>query len=347
MTRPATDPKVTPERLATDLLEEVIADIARGAVDVVAILRKCFHACTLLNWDTDAEWFRCELEGYATREELPWYRRDLQAHIDWRPEGMRELISNIVEEDFRGSGAKPQVTRDVYSAVGDVVMYAAHGVATKTGKTDSRWSRIDRRDVDVHEVVVVEKATFERLLHQLANEVLRWASRAYRAVGFGDAAGDVWRQFRAVVDEWLASVGFEGHVKLIGDGVLSDQPQAWRQAMWSCRDLLRDVAAHLWRHPGETYSHLTGTDGQPMKITPEKYLNRLAAYLHQKGVTGTTGSYLRAEIARLHALNDLDSVAHNKDAVTLEDARLAAISTYTLLGEFVLRTDMQPVEQYV
>jgi hypothetical protein len=49
-------------------------------------------------------------------------------------------------------------------------------------------------------------------------------------------------------------------------------------------------------------------------------------------------------LAVLHAVNDLDSKAHDADDVDLEDARLAVITTYTLLGQIVRRTDMEPVE---
>jgi len=119
--------------------------------------------------------------------------------------------------------------------------------------------------------------------------------------------------------------------------------------MWSCRDILRDVATYLWQDPRETYEHLPGKgkDGK-LPVTQKKYVNRLGAYLHKKGTAGETGAYLRAEMERIYnsiqTLNKLDSKAHG--VITLDDARTAAIGTYTILGELATRTDMELLTEY-
>lgn len=336
----------TAEELAAATLSQVVVDLSHGAVDLKSVIRRCIHVCNLLAWEQPAGWLRSETQGYRLDEQLPWYRRNVPGYIDWRPHGLDALITKVVEEDFRGSKSKPHIAKDVRWGLADLIIYADHGVYMPTGRRDTRWSRLDKEDVEVQEVEIIGKAAFQRLLSQLEDELLDWASRAYKAARFGDVAGDLWRHYRSKVDEFLTNVGLSAHIELINQGLLSSEPQAWRQAMWSCRDLLRDLAAHLWRDPRKTYSHIPGGDGKPMKVTPDKYINRLAAYLHQKGVTGKAGDYLKAEVARLHSLNDLDSIAHDKDAVTLEDARLAVIATYTVLGELVHRTDMAPVKRY-
>lgn len=336
----------TPEEVAAATLSQVIAQLSQGGADLKLIIRGCIHGCNLLGWQKPADWLRSELQGYRPDQPLPWYRQKVAGYVDWRPHGVHQLITKLVEEDFRRSASKPSVVKDVRWGLADLISYAGHGVYMPTGRRDTRWSRLDKEDVEVQEVEIIEKASFQKLLSQLEDELLDWASRAYKAVRFGDVAGDIWRQHRSKIDQFATNAGLSAHIGLINQGLLSTEPQAWRQAMWSCRDLLHDLAAHLWRDPRKTYSHIPGVDGKPMKVTPDKYINRLAAYLHQKGVTGKAGDYLRAELARLHSLNDLDSTAHDKDAVTLEDARLAVIATYTVLGELVQRTDMAPVQQY-
>jgi hypothetical protein len=67
--------------------------------------------------------------------------------------------------------------------------------------------------------------------------------------------------------------------------------------------------------------------------------------LHQKGVTGRTGKYLRAELWRIHALDDFANKAHK--GATQDELRLAVIGIYTVLGELVTRTDLQPVTEVV
>ena len=79
-----------------------------------------------------------------------------------------------------------------------------------------------------------------------------------------------------------------------------------------------------------------------------KSLNRLAAYLHQKGLGGTAGQFMRSEIDRLDSslrrLRAWQSAGH--EPVTLEDARSVALSTYQLIGELASRTDFRPVQEY-
>jgi len=110
--------------------------------------------------------------------------------------------------------------------------------------------------------------------------------------------------------------------------------------------MLRDIAAYLWQDPRETYQYLQGQgkDGK-LSVTQSDYVNRLGAYLHQKGITGKTRNYISAEMERIYhsidTLNDLDSKAH--DVVTLSDARTAAVGTYVILGELVTHTDMKPI----
>jgi len=115
--------------------------------------------------------------------------------------------------------------------------------------------------------------------------------------------------------------------------------------MYACRSVLSDLAAHLWRDHAKVYPPLRQPGGDWV-VDQEHYINRLVAYAPVKGVTGHARAVVQAELERLnttlHKLNELDSKAHAP--VTREDARLAAIATYVVVGEIVLRTDMQPVD---
>ena len=84
-------------------------------------------------------------------------------------------------------------------------------------------------------------------------------------------------------------------------------------------------------------------------VTPDKFANRLRAYLHQKGLHGTAGGqFLRDELDRLatsiRSLIAFQSKAH--DPVGRDDVRSVALATYFPVGEIVFRTDLQPIETY-
>lgn len=328
------------EQEAVVILKEVLAHLSSGGCDVKLVLRKCIHTSNLLAWKRATEWFQCELYGYRADQEVPWYRKSVPATRLWRPNAIQDVITRAVE-GMRTPDDETIEYHDVRWGIDPITSHSEKGVFVPSGKHESRWSRLNRSDIAGQEGIEFSKETMHRTVAAVENEIFRWASNAYVALRFGDTAGDIWRRFRAGVDEAITQLGFSGHLNEISKGLASEEPQAWRQAMWSCRDLLRDLAAYLWQDPRDNYDGLGNEQGKPWDVTPEKYINRLGAYLHQKGVTGTTGGYLRAELGRLHALNDLDSKAH--ETVAREDAELAALATYTVLGELVRRTDMEPV----
>lgn len=89
-------------------------------------------------------------------------------------------------------------------------------------------------------------------------------------------------------------------------------------------------------------------EGGKLNVTQGNFVNRLCAYLHQKGLHGTAAGFVRSEIERLAAslrsIVELQGKAHSP--VGRDDARTVALATYFLLGEFVLKTDMQPIDRY-
>jgi hypothetical protein len=332
----------TVQQEAVGWLREVIDELTSGSPDIKRVLRKCLHVTMLVKWYDKAAWIQLEISGYPKEAAVPWYRR-VRGKRTWRPEGMYNILEMVVDEAFGRAMPEEPIEKEIRAGIDTLINCATSGVAFPTGARDER--EVGGKTMDVMEVERISKETCQRVLSRLEDQILPWATESYTALGFGDLASDVWQAYRLSVDEALTALGLGGHFQAINDGLASTEPQAWRQAMWTCRDVLHDLAVFLWRDSRKTYKHIPGEDGQPMKVTEDKYVNRLAAYLHQKGVTGTTGAYLRAELARLHALNDLHSTAH--DSVTIDQSRLAVIATYVVLGELIARTDMQPIEKYV
>jgi hypothetical protein len=288
------------------------------------------------------------LDGFTVDQALPGYRKGVQAYITWRAHTMKADAKLLITENGAGRPTRTPTIQDVRYGVAQLVAASGRGLFTRTGREDTRYLPSWHEDVPVEEVQVLPEESIAMVLQGLHNTLFTYASQAYTLLRFGDAVGDVWREYRSRVDQALARIGLQGCLDAIRGGLESNEPERWRQAMWSCRDLLQGLAAYLWQDDRGTYPHLKNEKERPIAVTPDKYLNRLAAYLHQKGVTGTVGAYLRAELDRInssiHALNELYSEAH--EPVSREDARLAAVTVYTLLGELVARTDMVPVERY-
>jgi hypothetical protein len=112
------------------------------------------------------------------------------------------------------------------------------------------------------------------------NSVFSFASSAYSTVCYSDNILDILQTYRSKVDDYLVRSGFKEHLDAVRAGLSSDNPQEWRNNMLGCRNIIRDLAGHLWRDPRDTYIYLPGSgkDGK-LPVTEDKYVNRLGAYL--------------------------------------------------------------------
>jgi hypothetical protein len=338
-----------PQEEAINILKQVLSSIFNKDSDVKTLLRQCAHACQILSWGEQHNWFMNELNGYPSGTPLPRYRKDVQGRTEWLTVGgIYTTFASVVQNGFSTKEEQYEVTTlDVWAGIDWILSAAQTGYTEPTGKKSSKYIATRKENVETKQIRHFDKSVFLVILGAIENSIFDFASRAHSVLLYGDALQDIWQSYRAVVDSKLEALGFKGHLDTIRNGLNSSNAQDWRTAMWSCRDILHDLATYLWQDSRETYECLPGKDGK-LEVTPDKYVNRLGAYLHQKGVTGDTRAYITAEMERIYhsikTLNELDSSAHN--AVSLPDVRTAAIGTYTILGELVTRTDMSPILKY-
>ncbi len=295
--------------------------------------------------------FQNELNGYSDKVELPWYRKSIRGRTEWLVTGgIYTVIESVIENGHSIEKEQPRYTEmDVLAGIDWVISAAQSGYVKGTGRKSSKYIKLRNKEIETEEVNTYDKHVFETIITNIENVAFNFASNSYAVLRYGDALQDVWQTYRAKVEEQLIPIGFANHLDAIRIGLNSNNPQEWRNAMWSCRDVFHDLAKYLWRDRRETYEYLPGQgENGKLRVTESDYINRLGAYLHQKGIVGTTQAYLRAEMERIYqsisTLNELDSKAHSE--VTLLDVRTAAIGTYTILGELVTRTDMNPITEY-
>jgi len=342
-----------PQEEAIGILKAVSDRLLTGNADLKAMLRSCFHACQLLDWHKQLTWFDRELHGYPPEVALPWYRQDIKGHTEWLTRGgIYKTVASVVQNQFRGDADKEpttHVTMDIGGGVDWILMVAQVGYIESTGNKSSKYLRTLQEQVEVDEVCVYDKQVFQTMLTHIENKVFDFASKSYVVLRYSDALGDVWRGYQTRVDESLLSTRLKEQLDTVRTGLSSDNPQSWRDAVWSCRDIIHDLATYLWQDPRDEYEHLPGKgQGGKLSVTENNYVNRLGAYLHQKQVAGETRAYLHAEMERIYhsiqTLNKLANKAHS--GISLSDARTVAIGTYMILGELVTRTDMKPVTRY-
>jgi hypothetical protein len=340
-----------PQDEAIDTLKGVLSDFFKASTDIKSVLRRCAHVCQILGWNGQLTLFQHELYGYPSEVALPWYRKDIKGYTKWHTLGGIDVVIDGVVADMFSIRVEPTTytTMDVWAGVDWILSAAESGYVESTGKKSSKYTGVRRKRINIEQLHVYDKQAFQVIVNNIENSVFNFVSESYSILCYGDALQDVWEAYRAKVEGHLVPIGLGKHLDTVRKELSSNNPQDWRAAMWTCRDILHDLAAYLWQDPRETYEHLPGQGkGGKLEVTESHYVNRLGAYLHHKGITGKTGAYIRAEMERIYhsidTLSELDSKAH--DVITLADVQTAAIGTYMILGELVTRTDMKPVTDY-
>ena len=340
-----------PQDEAIDILKSVLGDFFSGSVDIKNVLLRCAHVCQILGWSEQLSCFQNELSGYPEGVELPLHRKGIRGRTEWLVAGgMNAVMGGVVDDMYSATGKPTEYTEmDVRAGIDWILSKANSGYVEGTGEKSSRYIGFQKQHVETQEARIYDKSVFQTILTDLENLVFRFVSESYAVLSYGDMLKDIWQGYCAKIDEHLIAIGLSKHLDAIRNGLSSANPQEWKEAMWSCRDILHDLAAHLWRDQREIYEHLPGKgENNKLEVTDNHYVNRLGAYLHQKGIDREYRAYLSAEMERIYnsikTLHELDNKAHGK--ITLHDARSVAIGTYVILGELVTRTDMKPVTEY-
>ena len=345
----------TPQEEAAFLLSQVVSDLTAPSHDLKTILRKCQHICELLGWQHQVNWFRQELNGYPypSNIQLPFYRKILGTkrwniaesghdHTVWLAESIVTGIDPAIYEEEAD-------ILDVWANIDWFISAAKNGHKERLSETKTVVFSHGRERITMYRDRIFLASSFMDRLAQFEAQVFDFVSKSYVPLKYGSLVTDIWDGYRLVVDEQLTQLHFSDHLQEIQSGIQSDNPASWRASAFACRNLLTDLANYLWQDPRPRYEHLPGrTDDGKLDVTHGNTKNRIAAYLHQKGVSGTEGKHLRNEVERLAASIDsiisFQAAAH--DPINLQNARSIDILTYVLIAEIATRTDLIPIKEY-
>lgn len=341
----------TQQEEALRYFDQIISQLTQPDHDLVSILRLGQHACQLLGWNSQLIWFQKELGGYSAQEQLPFYRR-ISGVASWQPKNTHDspawLSSGIVYGHEPEDEETEQVTLAVWTNINWILASSSTGYSESTGIFKTSVPRGKRDSIELQKIKSFSAASFLSIIINIERIVFNFASQSYSTLKFSQAISDIWASYRDKVDEGLQRLGMENHLKSIESNILSENPESCRAAVFECRNMLSDIANYLWQDEREVYEYLDGKDGKKLDMRKGNSKNRLKAYFHQRGFTGTSGKYTRAQVdalfASIDALIEYQSEAHYP--VTREDAQTIALSTYFLIGELASKTDLSPVKSY-
>jgi hypothetical protein len=342
----------TSQQEATTILAQVLSEFNTTSPQLEPILRQCQHVCQILGWQDNLSWFYRELNGYHA--DVPPNYRMIRGKLIWQPDApMGDSIKWSSEASIYGKAPEDIVEEDavldVYSNIDWVIKASQAGFTENTSETKTSRLR-SGTPIQLRRIRKFNGQDFLACITAVKRITFDFVSQSYAQLKYGNAIQSIWADRRAKIDIMLQPLGFTNHLTEIEKGLNSPNPESWRSAVFECRSLLSDLADHIWRDPRPTYEHLLGKgpDGK-LSVTKKEFANRISAYFHQRGLTKSSGRFIRNESERLstsiRSLIEYQSKAHNP--IGRDDAVSIALATYFLVGEILLKTDVQPIEKYV
>ena len=211
-----------------------------------------------------------------------------------------------------------------------------HGAANYLGQTATE--RIVATANTRRTLAAAELRKWTRIVATVRGSLHDWLSLQIVELRYGVVLETAFDRARARVDGYLARYAPEVGRALAAalERSDSDDPEAWSQALTSCRRTLKALADSVYPATGEV------VDGH--KLDDEHYLNRLTEFVKQRVESDSQTEVLEEDIRLAHrqaeALNTLASkgVHSGVDEIDLE---MALVRTYFLAGDILRLVEEQ------
>jgi hypothetical protein len=331
-----------PKRSRLEMAREVAADLLdeleTGAAPVSQTLMRAKRLARLLR-DEDAQtWLTLETNGYPDDYDfarLGSCRRyaveggRLTGEGKYYPQSLPRIESEVRASEsalpIPSSGPPLKVDDYVQAGATAQVLRGVEQQAENARIRYSNWSSLN--------------ASMRAAIHAYATD-------ASLALELGDAAESIFESARRDVDVFVRAHAPRAgqHLLAISERMRESDGESLSSAMGSCRRLLSAVADAVFPPRAEEY---VDRGGIKRKVGPEEYKNRLLAFVEQSLGSDGTRAILSTDLehlaARLDALYEKACKGIHA-GVTIEEARLAVISTYIFLAE-IARAAALPAPQ--
>jgi len=311
------EPSATME--AESILQSLLSSLSNPNFileELPYLMRRYMLSLRLLG--SDDEWVSDELKGYSIDKELPTYRWD---YCD----------TEYVAADSDKVITEARELHAFKESVGFIVNRREKGWVDENVVPDKplmgSLAGAKRR-------VVPEQFEIDIVLERIAVELFDRASKTLVTAKFGAAIDTIFRDYQKVVGAALSNLEIDDHLETAYRNLKGGDEASWRAAALSCRNVLQDLSAKLWRVECDDYN----MGGELISVKSDRVRNRLRAYMHVKGLNRDD-----TPVALLDPVYAQASAAKIK--CSYEDARSVLIVTYLFLAELIRQTDMKPVTE--
>jgi hypothetical protein len=296
---------------ALKLAEAIITDFELSETSTARRVNKAMRLARLTEDEVATEWLNFEMYGVpnspAGNEWMTFTGRWLDAN---ESRGYRVGVAEVeAERDTQVRHA--QALAGPISLSGDALLLAMRDHANAVVSANNNAGNMNR------------------ILARIDNQVYRYATVTYSELKFSELQASLFEQSREELDKRLAHVagGALNKIDSIAERLTSGNLEAVSQAMATCRRLIDAVADSVFP-PSDTVYNLNGQD---LDVKSNRVQNRINAYVHSQGVTGSRAARIRRSLGDLY-----DRVSAGVHAeMDGHEARYVFLSTYVLLGEIL------------
>lgn len=323
---------------ARRVVAELLDSLESSSNPIDSVILKAKRLARLMR-DTDAQhWLDLEMRGYPDNFDMSTLGtckqyavscgRLLENGSAYYPTSLPQLEANFESEQALISTIKPVApTTNVKNFV--------EKRATEALLVTQLHAQMNQKN---------RYAQNKHLFSSIKSGIHSFATDMYIALELGDSAQDIFESARSEIDMFVRAHCPKAAEKLvaINERMFEDSTESRSAALTTCRRLIMEVADSLFPARNEDW---TDNAGKKRKVGVEQYKNRLLAYLSERSSSESNSAILEAELeliaAKLDAVYEKTCKGVHVD-VNAQEAKLAVISTYILLGEVSRFANIQP-----
>lgn len=312
-------------RVASELLD----CLETSSTPIDAVILRAKRLARLMR-DSDAQyWLDLEMRGYpdnfnfstlgTCRQYAASCGRLIERESKYYPMSLPKLEANFESELTLISAMKPVTSTNKVSNY------------TEKSATEALMAKQLQLQRDQKNKFAENKHLFS----SIKSGIHSFATDMYIALELGDSAQDIFESARDEIDKFVRAHCPKAAEKLvaINERIAEDSSESRSAALTTCRRLLMTVADSLFPARDEDWKDKTG---KKRKVGSDQYKNRLLAFISENSLSESSTTILEAELELIAA--KLDAVYEKTCKgvhieVEKQEAKLAVISTYILLGE--------------
>jgi len=313
----------------------VLNGLEDGTITVGQAALKCLKIARLMNDEEAMLWLRNETGGYPGKRPKELFNIAFNRGRGYYEE-TKPFIFTQTADELESSIASYQEAIKSFTTAG-ISVSGQYSNAAMFTLTDSVSRSTNRH---LNQIILAQKR-----LNILRGNYYDYALTIYNQLAFAGQVEELFRNYRAEVDKSLAATIPESiqRFKTVYDSLKSNEPESWSQAVLTCRRLIKGLADELYKHPID--QPFTTKSGKKLDVSGDKYKNRLFAFIDEKEKSSTklrlTISTIDYIVSYVEDLNELiNKGIHDESPLTYEEARMAVIHTYLLMGDIILSCNL-------